>query len=113
MRALLVVSLLTLVYPAAARAQAPASPPAAAAPNASPSASPNASAEPAKKATGAAAKRGGDITRDEYVAHAKESAEKRFDRMDADHDGVLTADERRAYREGHTRHRASPAPASH
>ena len=116
MRALLAVSLLALLYPAAALAQQPAAPPAAASPSAAPSApatSPNASAEPAKKAAGGAAKRGGDITREEYVERAKANAEKRFDKMDADHDGVLTADERHAYREGHTRHRATPAPASH
>ncbi|HLY47246.1 MAG TPA: hypothetical protein VKQ73_16830 [Stellaceae bacterium] len=112
MRALLALSLLALFYPAAALAQQPAAAPPSAAPSAAPSA-PNASAEPAKKATGAAAKRGGDITREEYVERAKANAEKRFDKMDADHDGVLTADERHAYREGHTRHRAAPAPASH
>jgi hypothetical protein len=47
--------------------------------------------------------RGGDITRDEYIQRAVErarhSAETRFDRMDTNHDGVLTADERRAARE--------------
>jgi hypothetical protein len=43
--------------------------------------------------------RGGDITRDEYIERARRAAEKRFDRMDTNHDGVLTADERRAARE--------------
>jgi hypothetical protein len=82
MRAILVVSLVALLSPLAALAQnapAPASPSAAPAPS-----------------------RGGDITRDEYIQHAVErarrAAEKRFDRMDTDHDGVLTAEERRAAR---------------
>jgi hypothetical protein len=87
MRAILVVSLVVLVSPLAALAQtapAPASP----AP---------ASANPAP-----AQSRGGDITREEYIQRAVErarrAAEKRFDRMDTDHDGVLTGDERRAAR---------------
>jgi hypothetical protein len=46
--------------------------------------------------------RGGDITRDQYIEHAVERARKsaatRFDRLDTNHDGVLTADERRAAR---------------
>jgi hypothetical protein len=46
--------------------------------------------------------RGGDITRDQYIEHAVERARKsaatRFDRMDTNHDGILTADERRAAR---------------
>jgi hypothetical protein len=43
--------------------------------------------------------RGGDITKDEYIERARRAAERRFDKMDANHDGVLTADERRAARE--------------
>jgi hypothetical protein len=46
--------------------------------------------------------RGGDIARSEYIEHAVDRARKaaaaRFDRMDANHDGILTADERRAAR---------------
>jgi hypothetical protein len=46
--------------------------------------------------------RGGDITRDEYIQRAvdraRRAAETRFDRLDANRDGVLTADERRAAR---------------
>jgi hypothetical protein len=81
MRAVLVVSLVILFCPAAAVAQsAPATSTATAA----------SSTKPAK---------GGDITRAEYieraVERAKRAAEKRFDKMDANHDGVLTADERR------------------
>lgn len=37
------------------------------------------------------------ITRDQYLARARERAEKRFDAMDANHDGKLTVAERRAY----------------
>jgi hypothetical protein len=80
MRAVLVVSLVILFCPAAVLAQKPATSTATAA----------SSAKPAK---------GGDITRAEYieraVERAKRAAEKRFDKMDANHDGVLTADERR------------------
>jgi hypothetical protein len=82
MRAIFIVSLVVLLYPAIAPAQ---SPPAPAPTTASP-----------------APKKGGDITRDEYVQRAvdraKKAAETRFDKMDANHDGVLTADERRAAR---------------
>jgi hypothetical protein len=43
--------------------------------------------------------RGGrDITRDEFLERAKRRAEKRFDEMDTNHDGVLTPAERRAFR---------------
>lgn len=54
----------------------------------------------------AARTRGGDITKDEYVERAKRAAERRFDRMDLNHDGVLTADERRASREQRQQRRA-------
>lgn len=88
MRAVFVVSLFALWYPAIAMAQ---SPPAPAAP-------PQQSAAPAAPAAKATSKKGGDITRDEYIERAKRNAEKRFDRMDTDHDGVLTLEERRAAR---------------
>ena len=42
--------------------------------------------------------RGADITKDEYVERARRAAEKRFERMDTNHDGVLTAEERKAAR---------------
>lgn len=58
-----------------------------------------------------AATRGGDISRDDYIQkavdRARRAAEKRFDQMDADHDGILTADERRAYRAERRRQRES------
>lgn len=86
MRSLPVVLLLALLVPAAAIAQAP-----------SPAPDTNA---PAPRAARAA--RGADISRDEYVQRAvdraRRAAETRFDRMDANHDGILTADERRAAR---------------
>jgi hypothetical protein len=55
----------------------------------------------------AARTRGGDITRDDYVERARRAAEKRFDRMDTNHDGVLTADERRDAREGREQRRST------
>jgi hypothetical protein len=80
MRAVLVVSLIVLFAPASALAQKSATSTATAASSTKP-------------------EKGGDITRAEYieraVERAKRAAEKRFDKMDANHDGVLTADERR------------------
>ena len=52
----------------------------------------------AQTQTGARTRAGGDITKDEYLERARRAAEKRFDRMDANHDGVLTAEERRSSR---------------
>lgn len=94
MRAILVVSLFALICPAAAMAQTAPAP----------------STAPAPAPPGGAPTRGGDITRDQYieraVARAKRAAETRFDRMDANHDGVLTADERRAARTERAQRRA-------
>ena len=77
MRAVLVVSLLALFCPAAMAQTAPAAP-----------------------APRAGAARSGDIPRDQYIERAVErarrNAEARFDRMDTNHDAVLTAGERRA-----------------
>jgi hypothetical protein len=92
MRAILVVSLCALLCPAAALAQtAPA---------------------PAAVPASAAATRGGDITKDQYIEHAVERARRaaaaRFDRLDTDHDGVLTADERRSARAERAGRRAKP-----
>ena len=70
MRAVVVVSLLALLSPASALAQ--------------------------NSATATA--RGQDITRDQYVERAKQRAAARFDKADTNHDGVLTANERRAAR---------------
>jgi hypothetical protein len=91
MRIFLAVSLIALLAPAAASAQT--------------------ATAPAPATTNAAPARGGDISRDEYIQRAvdraKRAAEKRFDQMDANHDGVLTADERRNYRAARRQQRDS------
>lgn len=107
MRAMLVVSLVALIGPAAVLAQT--APPPSAAPAPPGTASPP-SAPPARASPGTGSTRGGDISREEYVQRAmdraRRAAEARFDRMDANHDGILTADERRSYRE----QRRPPSP---
>ena len=55
--------------------------------------------------------RGGDLTKDEYVERARRAAERRFAKMDANHDGVLTPDERRAVREERAARRAARQPS--
>lgn len=95
MRAVVIVSLLALLCPAAAMAQsqpAPATTPAVAPPPATVAPAP---------------KKGAGITRDQYIEHAKRAAEKRFDRLDTDHNGVLTAEERQA---AHVKRAARHAP---
>jgi hypothetical protein len=89
MRAIIVAGLLALLCPAVASAQ---------------TAAPAPSAAPAARST-----RGGDITKDEYIERARRAAERRFDRMDLNHDGVLTADERRAAREDRGSRRRAPS----
>jgi hypothetical protein len=58
-----------------------------------------------------ASTRGAPISRDDYIAQAVERARKsaavRFDKMDANHDGILTVDERRAHREAQRAARAA------
>ena len=71
MRAAFILGLVVLLVPAAAGAQ-----------------SDNAKAKSS----------GGSITKEEYVERAKQRAAKRFDKLDTNHDGVLSADERRAAR---------------
>ena len=70
---------------------------------------PPVAAPPAASPAPAAA---GGITRDDYIQKAQDraakAAAKRFDAMDADHDGVLTPDEIAAYRAAHSRKKASP-----
>jgi hypothetical protein len=85
MRAVLVVTLCALLVSSAAIAQ---------------TAAPTTSAPTART-------RGGDITRADYVERARRAAERRFDRMDTNHDGVLTADERRVAREGRAQRRST------
>jgi hypothetical protein len=97
MRVNLGLALVALLCPAVATAQSPSAAPTAPTPPAP------AATAPATAAPSGSRARGGDITRDEYVARAveraKHAAETRFDRMDLNHDGVLTADERRAARQ--------------
>jgi hypothetical protein len=103
MRAILVVSLVALLCPAAALAQT------APAPSAPAPSDPAPSAETDKPH--AVRARGGDITRAEYieraVERAKRAAEKRFDKLDANHDGVLSADERGAARAARSKRKSS------
>src|SRR5689334_14235514 len=90
MRAILVAILVALSLPGAAIAQS------------------DAPANPAPAAQSAPrSARGGDITKEEYVERARHAAERRFDKMDTNHDGVLTADERRAAREARAQRRAA------
>jgi hypothetical protein len=62
-------------------------------------------------AAGPAPARAGGLTREQYIQGAQERAARRagaqFDRMDADHDGVLDPAERRAWRSQHPRGAAS------
>ena len=96
MRAVLVVGLCALLCPMVALGQTAAAP-----------------ASTAPATPGAASSRTGDITRDQYIEHAVErarrAAEARFDRMDTDHDGVLSAAERRAARTERAQRRAAPS----
>ncbi len=79
MRALIAVSLFALLCPAAGLAQAPAT-----------------------AGPGAARARSDGVPRDLYIERAVERAKKRartrFEKLDTNHDGVLSADERRAGR---------------
>jgi hypothetical protein len=54
----------------------------------------------------------GGVSRDDYIAKARDAAAKRaatrFDEMDANHDGVLTKDEIAAYRAAHPRKKPTP-----
>ncbi|MBV9829323.1 MAG: hypothetical protein JO001_27205 [Alphaproteobacteria bacterium] len=95
MRAAFLLSLSLALAPLAPHlAAAQASPSAAASPAATAPAAPDTAATARGRGHG----RGANLTRDEYVERAKHNAEKRFDKMDANHDGILTADERRAAR---------------
>ena len=54
------------------------------------------------------------VSRDDYIAKARDTAAKRaatrFDAMDADHDGILTKDEIAAYRAAHARKKPAAPP---
>jgi len=71
MRAAVVLALLATLLPAAAGAQNTGS-------------------------KAAATTGGGGITKDDYVEQAKQRAAKRFDKLDKNHDGVLSPDERKS-----------------
>ena len=92
MRGIPIVALMIMLS-SAAIAQTP-SPPGAPPPDSAPAAAP---ASPAPQG----------ISRDDYIAKARDAAEKRaatrFDAMDANHDGILTKDEIAAYRAAHAR----------
>ena len=68
MRAAIVLTLVALLFPAAAGAQ---------------STGPKGTAS------------SGGITKDDYIEQAKQRAAKRFDKLDKNHDGVLSSDERK------------------
>ena len=92
MRSTAVLALFALsLLPATALAQAPQQ--AAAQPSST-------SARPAPSSSGA-------LTKEQYIQRAEQRAARRaaaqFDRMDADHDGVLDPAERRAWRSQHPR----------
>jgi hypothetical protein len=91
MRAALAVVLFAALCPAVALAQTSTAPTPPAA---------QSSSSAASEANKPAQTRSGSITRDEYIERAKRNAERRFDRMDTDHDGVLTPEERSAARTG-------------
>jgi hypothetical protein len=43
------------------------------------------------------------ISREDYIKRAEQQAGARFDRMDTDHDGILTREETKTYRATHHR----------
>ena len=104
MRSTLAAAILALALtPAWANAQtSPSAPPAPAAP----AADATTSGKPA--ATG--------ITREQYIERAKDRAAQRaaarFDRLDANHDGVLDSAEMRAWRRDHPRQAKAPATST-
>ena len=70
-------------------------------------ASQQAAAPPSATAASPAPSRSGALTREQFIQRAEERAARRagaqFDRMDADHDGVLEPAEIRAWRSQHPR----------
>ncbi|HZT89731.1 MAG TPA: hypothetical protein VFA12_17315 [Stellaceae bacterium] len=99
-----------LTLAAAASAQTPSAP-TPSSPAASP-ATPPKPANPAAPATATPppAMPSGSVTRDQYIQQAQERAARaagnRFDRMDANHDGILTPEEVKTYRAAHPRRRS-------
>ena len=99
MYAILAMALFIFLCPASALAQGLA-PPAGSAPGVadSPLTAPGVTPPPGPGARVRGGRGGRDITRDEFVERAQRRAEKRFDQMDTNHDGILTPEERRAFR---------------
>jgi len=66
-----------------------------------------AAAPPSSTAASPAPSSSGALTREQYIQRAEQRAARRaaaqFDRMDADHNGVLEPGERRAWRSQHPR----------
>jgi hypothetical protein len=66
-----------------------------------------AAAPPGSTAASSPRSPAGELTREQYIQRAEQRAARRaaaqFDRMDADHDGVLEPGERRVWRSQHPR----------
>jgi hypothetical protein len=79
-------------------------------------ASQQAAAQPSATTASSAPSRPGGLTREQYIQRAEERAARRagaqFDRMDADHDGVLEPAEIRAWRTQHPRGAGSQSDQS-
>jgi len=76
-----------------------------------------AAAQPSTTSAASAPSTSGGLTRDQYIQRAEQRAARRaaaqFDRIDADHDGVLEPAEMRAWRSQHPRgagSRSEPPP---
>ena len=112
MRAILVVGLVALLGPTVALAQTAPAPPASGPAPSTSSAAPTAPSAPPPTLSAKPA-RGGDITKEQYIERAVErarrAAEKRFDQMDTNHDGVLTPEERRAAHATRAQRHAAPS----
>ena len=90
--------------------------PATALAQASQAAGQQAAAQPSPPAASPAPARAGALTREQYIHRAEERAAARaaaqFDRMDANHNGVVDAAERRAWRSQHPRGAGSKPSSS-
>ena len=66
-----------------------------------------AAAQPSSTSVSPVPSSAGNLTREQYIQRAEQRAAQRaatqFERMDADHDGVLEPAERRAWRSQHSR----------
>lgn len=75
-----------------------------------------AAAPPGATSTSPVVSPSGSLTREQYIQRAEQRTARRaaaqFDRMDADHNGVLEPEERRAWRSQHSRGAASRSDQS-